>query len=46
LRTLQAEGPVKDHLDRYDLLAAVDPDLLFPTIGTAVDGYIEATGIK
>ena len=41
----ELKGPVKDRLQRYSLFAAVGPDRFFPTIGTAVDGYIEATGV-
>jgi hypothetical protein len=35
---------LKDRLRRYDLFDAVGPERFFPTVGTAVDGYIEATG--
>ena len=40
----ELKGPVKDRLRRYGLFDAVGPDRFFPTVGTAVDGYIEATG--
>ena len=40
----ELKGPVKDRLQRYGLLEAVGPDRCFPTVGTAVDGYVEATG--
>jgi high affinity sulfate transporter 1 len=40
----ELKGPVKDRLRRYGLLEAVGPDRFFPTVGTAVDGYVEATG--
>ena len=40
----ELKGPVKDRLRRYGLYDAVGPDRFFPTIGTAVDGYVEATG--
>jgi high affinity sulfate transporter 1 len=40
----ELKGPVKDRLQRYGLFDAVGPDRFFPTIGTAVDGYVEATG--
>ena len=40
----ELKGPVKDRLRRYGLFEAVGPDRFFPTIGTAVDGYVEATG--
>jgi high affinity sulfate transporter 1 len=40
----ELKGPVKDRLRRYGLFDAVGDDRFFPTVGTAVDGYIEATG--
>jgi high affinity sulfate transporter 1 len=40
----ELKGPVKDRLQRYGLFEAVGPDRFFPTVGTAVDGYVEATG--
>ena len=40
----ELKGPVKDRLLRYGLFDAVGPDRFFPTVGTAVDGYVEATG--
>ena len=40
----EAKGPIKDRLRRYGLLDAIGPDRFFPTIGTAVDAYVEATG--
>jgi MFS superfamily sulfate permease-like transporter len=40
----EMKGPVKDRLRIYDLFDAVGPDRFFPTIGTAVDGYLAATG--
>jgi len=40
----EMKGPVKDRLRRYDLFDAVGADRFFPTIGTAVDGYLAATG--
>jgi MFS superfamily sulfate permease-like transporter len=41
----ELKGPVKDRLLRYGLFDAVGPDRFFPTIGTAVNGYIAATGV-
>jgi len=41
----ELKGPVKDRLQRYGLYDAVGHDRSFPTVGTAVDGYVEATGI-
>jgi len=40
----EIKGPVKDRLRRYGLFDAIGPDRFFPTIGTAVNGYIDATG--
>ena len=40
----EVKGPVKDRLQRYGLFDAIGPDRFFPTIGTAVNGYIDATG--
>jgi high affinity sulfate transporter 1 len=42
----ELKGPVKDRLQRYGLYAAIGPDLFFPTVGTAVDAYVEATGVS
>jgi high affinity sulfate transporter 1 len=41
----EVKDPVRDRLQRYGLIAAVGPDLFFPTVGTAVDAYVEATGV-
>ena len=40
----EVKGPVKDRLQRYGLYDAVGPDRFFPTVGTAVDAYLESTG--
>jgi MFS superfamily sulfate permease-like transporter len=40
----ELKGPVKDTLRSYGLLDRIGEDHLFPTIGTAVDGYVSATG--
>ncbi len=40
----ELKGPVKDSLRSYGLLDRIGDDHLFPTIGTAVDGYVSATG--
>ena len=40
----EIKGPVKDRLRRYGLFDAVGPEHFFPTVGTAVDAYVEATG--
>ncbi len=46
LRFAELKGPVKDRLRRYGLLARLGDHALFPTIGTAVDGYVRATGVE
>jgi len=40
----ELKGPVKDRLRNYGLYDAVGDDRFFPTVGTAVNGYIDATG--
>ena len=40
----ELKGPVKDRLQRYRLYDDIGPERFFPTIGTAVNGYVEATG--
>jgi high affinity sulfate transporter 1 len=40
----ELKGPVKDRLQRYGLFDAVGADRFFPTVGTAVNGYIADTG--
>jgi high affinity sulfate transporter 1 len=42
----ELKGPVKDRLRRYGLFDQVGPDRFYPTVGTAVDGYLEATGVE
>jgi high affinity sulfate transporter 1 len=44
LAMAEVKDPVKDRLQRYGLVVAIGPDRFFPTIGTAVDAYVEATG--
>ena len=39
------KDPVKDWLSRYGLLQKLGEDAFFPTIGTAVDAYVAASGI-
>jgi high affinity sulfate transporter 1 len=41
----EMKGPVKDRLKRYGLFAQIGTESFFPTIGQAVDRYLEATGI-
>ena len=40
----ELKGPVKDRLRRYGPYDAIGPDHFFPTIGTAVNAYVTATG--
>jgi hypothetical protein len=42
----ELKDPVRDRLKRYGLYDAIGPDRFFPTIGTAVDGYLQATGVN
>jgi high affinity sulfate transporter 1 len=42
----EMKGPVKDRLRRYGLYTQVGTERFFPTVGTAVDGYLRATGMK
>jgi high affinity sulfate transporter 1 len=38
----EMKDPVKDKLKRFGLFARLGPETFFPTIGTAVDGYLAA----
>ena len=40
----ELKGPVKDRLRRYGLYDRIGDDRFFPTLGTAIDGYLAATG--
>jgi high affinity sulfate transporter 1 len=40
----ELKDPVKDRLRRYGTLARIGEAHCFPTVGTAVDGYVRATG--
>jgi MFS superfamily sulfate permease-like transporter len=42
----EMKGPVKDRLRRYGLYTQVESEHFFPTVGTAVDGYLRATGLE
>jgi MFS superfamily sulfate permease-like transporter len=42
----EMKGLVKDRLRRYGLYAQVGEEHFFPTVGTAVDGYLRATGLE
>ena len=40
----ELKGPVKDRLRSYGLYDRIGDDRFFPTTGTAIDGYLSATG--
>jgi MFS superfamily sulfate permease-like transporter len=42
----ELKDPVKDRLRRYGTLARIGEDRCYPTVGTAVEGYLEATGTE
>ena len=42
----EMKGLVKDRLRRYGLYTQVGAERFFPTVGTAVDGYLRATGME
>jgi high affinity sulfate transporter 1 len=45
LRFAELKDPVKDRLKRYGLFDQLRADAFFPTVGTAVEAYVAATGI-
>jgi MFS superfamily sulfate permease-like transporter len=42
----EMKGPVKDHLKRYGLFTQLGTENFFPTIGQAVDRYLEVNRIE
>jgi high affinity sulfate transporter 1 len=42
----EMKGPVKDRLRRYGIYDAIGDERFYPTLGKAVHGYVEATGIR
>jgi MFS superfamily sulfate permease-like transporter len=46
LRFAEMKDPVKDWLSRYGFLHKIGDDSFYPTIGTAVDAYVAASGIE
>ena len=40
------KDPVKDRLKRYDLFTKLGTDLFFPTIGRAVNRYLDTHGVE
>jgi MFS superfamily sulfate permease-like transporter len=45
LRFAELKDPVKDRLRRYGLFERIGQDSFYPTVGTAVDAYVRASGI-
>ena len=46
LRFAELKGPVKDQLKRYGLFDRIGADHFYPTIGTAVSAYLDASGVE
>jgi hypothetical protein len=42
----ELKGPVKDRLRGYGLFDRIGDGRFFPTLGTAIDGYLAATGTE
>ena len=42
----ELKGPVKDRLRSYGLYERIGDDHFFPTLGTAIRGYLVATGTE
>ncbi len=42
----ELKGPVKDRLRSYGLFDRIGDGQFFPTLGTAIDGYLAATGTE
>ena len=45
LRFAELKDPTKDRLKRYGLFESLGAHAFFPTVGSAVDGYLAETGI-
>ena len=45
LRFAEMKGPVKDKLKRYALYERFGDDHFYPTVGEAVNAYVDATGV-
>ncbi len=43
-RFAELKDPVKDRLRGYGAFERIGADAFYPTVGTAVDGYVEASG--
>jgi MFS superfamily sulfate permease-like transporter len=46
LRFAEMKDPVKDRLKRYGLFERFGADHFYPTIGSGVSAYVEATGVE
>jgi high affinity sulfate transporter 1 len=46
LRFAEMKDPVKDRLKRYGLFDRFGDDHFYPTVGTAVDAYLDAMGVE
>ncbi len=46
LRFAEMKDPVKDRLKDYGLFTQLGPDHFYPTLGQAVDAYLEAEGVE
>jgi Sulfate permease and related transporters (MFS superfamily) len=46
LRFAEMKGPAKDELKRYGLFSQIGVESFYPTLGQAVDGYLEATKVE
>lgn len=42
----ELKGPVKDRLHSYGLSSRIGDDRIYPTLGTAINGYLAATGTE
>jgi hypothetical protein len=40
------KDPAKERLKRYGLFTKLGTDLFFPTVGEAVDGYLETLAVE
>ena len=46
LRFAEVKDPVKDRLKRYGLFDRLGADHFYPTVGEAVNAYLDATGVE
>jgi MFS superfamily sulfate permease-like transporter len=46
LRFAEVKDPVKDKLARFELLQLLGPDAFHPTVGAAVDAYLEEHAVN